>query len=171
MRSGSSQPTYLRQSSSGDDGHIRQWYNQHGQMLTLKKAGAATVIMAFAVAVLYGSVCSTLCAAGICPNELQHSSSSDDCDQMPMRHSDYPQKHVPENHDCSMHHHPSVNIVKADNLPQFQLASMGRINAHDLLADSTRVMALSVAAFSLSDLAPPPTLRNTLHQQTSVLRI
>lgn len=129
------------------------------------------VAVVFTIAMFYGSVCSTMCVAGICPNELQHSAGSDNCDQMPTGHSDFPQKHVPENHDCSMHHHPTVNIVKADNLPQFQLTNTGHINVNDLLVNSTHVMAFSLAAFSLSDLAPPPTLRSPLYQKFSVLRI
>lgn len=139
--------------------------------MRLKTARARIVAAIFTVAMFYASVCSTMCAAGICPNELQHSASHDNCDQMPMGHSDYPQKHVPENHDCSMHHHPNVNVVKADNLPQFQLSSTGYINVNDLLFNSSQVMAFSLAAFSLSDPAPPPPLRSPLYQQISVLRI
>ena len=136
-----------------------------------KTARVRIVAAIFTVAMFYASACSTMCAAGICPNELQHSASDDNCDRMPMGHSDYPQKHVPENHDCSMHRHPNVNVVKADNLPQFQLSSTGHINLSDLLVNSTHVMAFGLAAFSLSDLAPPPTLRSPLYQQISVLRI
>jgi hypothetical protein len=140
-------------------------------MMRLRTASARIVAAAFTVAMLYASVCSTMCAAGVCPNEPRHSEGDDNCNQMPTGHSHDPQKHAPENHDCSTHHHPTVNIVKGDNLPQFQLASAGRINPNDLLANSAQVIAFSLPAFSLSDPAPPPNLRNPLYQQISVLRI
>ena len=136
-----------------------------------KTTRARIVTVIFTVAMFYASVCSTMCAAGICPNELQHSASGGNCDQMPTGRSDYPQKQAPENHDCSMHHHPIVNVVKASNLPQFQLTSTGHINVNDLLVNSTHAMAFDLATFSLSDLVPPPTPRSPLYQQISVLRI
>ena len=146
-------------------------YNPLAQMMGSTTARARIVAAVFTVAMFYASVCSTMCAAGVCPNELRHSASGDACNQMPAGHSDGTQKHAPENRDCSMHHHPTANIVQADNLPQFQLTSTGHINASDLLANSAQVMAFSLAAFSLSDLAPPPTLRSPLYQHISVLRI
>jgi len=136
-----------------------------------KTSRAQIVAAIFTVAMFYASVCSTMCAAGVCPDESQRSATTDNCDQMPRGHSDFPQKHMPENHDCSMHHHPAINIVKADNLPQFRLTNAGHIDVNELLVNSTRVMAFNLAVFSLGDLAPPPALRSPLYQQISVLRI
>jgi hypothetical protein len=110
-----------------------------------------------------------MCAAGVCPNELQGSASSDNCDHMPIGHSDGPEKNAPEHHGCSMHPHPTANIVRTNNLPRLQLTSMGCINANDLLANSTQAAAL--AAFSSSDLASPHILRSSLRRQISPLRI
>jgi len=139
-------------------------------MRGLKTGRARIVTAVFTFAMFYASVCSTMCAAGICPNELQHSTSGDNCDQMPAGHPDCPQKHAPMNHDCAMHHHPTANIVKAD-LPQFQLTNAGHINVNDLLVNSIHRTAFGLTAFSLADLAPPSALRSPLYQQTSILRI
>jgi hypothetical protein len=139
-------------------------------MWTVKKAGASAVITAFAVAVLYASVCSTMCAAGVCPYELDHA-ASDACDQMPMGHSGCPQKRAPADQDCSLHHHPNYNMVEANGLPPVQLTSVGHLNSNDFQVNSTHLMAFGLAAFSFSDPAPPPLLRSPLHQRISVLRI
>jgi hypothetical protein len=131
----------------------------------------AIVAVVFLVTMSYGSVCSAMCAAGVCPNELQHSSDPDGCDQMPLDHSDGPQNHTTHHPDCATHHHPNTNIVKADNVPQFQLASAGHGTTNDALSLSGHSFASSCTAFSLSGLAPPPTLGTPLHTRVSVLRI
>jgi hypothetical protein len=131
----------------------------------------AIVAVIFLVTMSYGSVCSVMCAAGICPSELQHSSDPDGCDQMPMGHSDSPQNQENHHPDCSTHHHPDTDIVRAENVPQFQLASAGHRTANEALSPSARVLSANRTVFSLSGLAPPPTLGTPVHSRISVLRI
>jgi hypothetical protein len=128
------------------------------------------VAIIFTVSMLAASVCSTMCEAGVCPYEMHHS-AGDACDQMPMGHSSSSHKPAPADQNCSLHHHPNYNLVEADGLPPLQLISVGHLNTHDFLVNSMPRMAPGLAAFSLSDLAPPPTLRSLQQQQTSVLRI
>lgn len=132
---------------------------------------AGTLILVFAVSVSYASVCSTLCAAGICPNELQHSSDPDGCDQMPMGHSHSPQNHATHHHDCVMHHHPSTNIVKAGNAPDFQLARQSHRGANDLLSGSAQLFTVNPTSLSPSGLAPPLLLSSPVNSRIAVLRI
>lgn len=130
------------------------------------------VTVVFMAAMSYASVCSTMCAAGVCPSELQQSSASDYSNDMPMSHSDdCPQRRAPDNHDCSMHRHPAVNLLKADNFPRFQLTSASRITANNVLARSTQFLAFDLGALSSSGLPPPPTLGTPLDQQVPILRI
>jgi hypothetical protein len=112
-----------------------------------------------------------MCAAGICPGELQHSSDSDGCHEMPMDHSGSPHKHAPGQDGCSTHHHPNTNVVKADNLLQFQLTSASYTIAADVLGASIRFMAFNANACSLGGLPPPPTLGASPHQRVSILRV
>ena len=136
-------------------------------MMGPKPARARIVAAVFTVAMFYASVCSSMCAAGFCPNEFGHSAGTGNFGQI----LGGVHKHVPENDDCCSMHHPTVNVVRADNLPQPRFANTGHVNASDLLANSTRVMSFSLAAFSLSDLAPPPTQERPLYQRISLLRI
>lgn len=132
---------------------------------------AGILVLVFAVSVSYATVCSAMCAAGICPNERQHSSDPDGCDQMPMGHSQAPQNHATHNHDCVTHHHPSTNIVKAGNPPDFQLARASHRGANDLLSRSAQLFTVTVTSFSPSGLAPPLRLSSPLNSRISVLRI
>ena len=133
--------------------------------------GRARILIAiFTVAMFYASVCSTTCALGVCPNQVQ-GSASQDCDHTSPEHSNSTPHHGPEKPDCSNHNHPTSNFVKADGLPQLQLSGIGNVSVNQLFANAPHAAGLTLAVFSLSDLAPPPTLRNPLYQQISVLRI
>jgi hypothetical protein len=128
-----------------------------------KLAAAAFVV----VALLYGSVCSTTCALGACPIETQNATGHD-CDHGASSNSHHSDS---QNPDCTKHHHPTFDAVKADVLSQFQLSSASHAAASQLLAIATRG-ATNVSADALSSyLAPPPNLNLPLQQQISVLRI
>lgn len=118
----------------------------------------------------YGSVCSTTCCAlGVDPNQVQRSASQD-YGHTSSEHWNSAQHHGTEKPDCSDDHR-TINFVKADGLPQFQLGLTGNVSINQLFANAPHVATLNLAGFSLSDLAPPPTQRNPLYQQISVLRI
>lgn len=121
------------------------------------------MVAIFAITMSYASVCSAMCAAGICPGELQYSSDSDGCGQMPMGHANYPQKH------CSTHH-PNTTVVKTDKLPSLHLQGTGYVLASNLISQSLYENSVNSTAVSLSGLAPPPTL-SALNLRASILRI
>ena len=83
-----------------------------------------------------------------------------------MGHHGYPGDQKP---DCSAHH-PSTNLVKGDNQPQFQLAGAGYVAANQLL-ESKRVLVFTLSGLSRWSLPPPPILGSSLHQKISILRI
>lgn len=127
------------------------------------------VTVLFAVVMSCASVCSAMCAAGICPNEMH--AGGEDCDHMLPSHAAHPEKPAHDEQDCTMGHRSTFNLLKADSLPQFQLAKTGRIDPDHTVGISTQVTTVSLASFSITDLAPPPTLGNSHFQRTSVLRI
>jgi hypothetical protein len=138
-------------------------------MLPYGKMRALILVTIFTFATNYASFCSTTCSFGVCPKQEQHSASHD-CEHPSPHHSGSSHHHGPEKSDCSLHHHPSVNLVKADGLVQFQLTNIRQVSDSDLLynlADSSH----SSNASWLSDSAPPPALKDPLYQQISVLRI
>jgi hypothetical protein len=145
-------------------------YNYFFTTMRLGTANERILAAVFAAAIFYASVCSTMCTAGVCPNGLQHSTPTDNCDQMPISHSHGPQKNAPDDRDCTMHHYPTVNIVRADNRAKLQLTSAGYISSHGIFIDSTQAVASIPTAFLFSGQASP-TLRSSPPQQISPLRI
>jgi hypothetical protein len=140
-------------------------------MIDVGKMRALILVVIFAFATTYASFCSTTCTFGICPNQERHSASHD-CEHPSPHHPGSYHHHGPEKSDCSIHHHPSVNLVKADDLRQFQLNDTGQIIINnDLLSVPSGASTDSLNASWLSDLAPPPILKDPLYQQISVLRI
>jgi hypothetical protein len=141
------------------------------RMIGSKRAGTWLVVVVFAMTMSHASVCSAMCAVGLCPSQSQHSSDHNGygCDRMPMGHSDSHQSHGGQKSDCSMHHHPGANIVKADSLPQFQLSAASHMAANQSL-DSTPIAAFNWKGFSRCALSPPSNLRSS-QQRVSVLRI
>lgn len=137
-------------------------------MIGLGKTRVRIVVAIFTMAMVYASFCSTTCAVGVCPNQEQQSSSHD-CDHPSPNHSSSPRHQGPGKPDCSVHHHPAVNLVKAEGLPRFRPTNTGQIALnkllYKLLPDSS---APILNASSLSDLAPP---KDPLYQRISVLRI
>ena len=155
-------------------GHLapltRRVYDPIIGMAGLGIARARMVAAIFTVAMLYVSVCSTTCAMGACPTEVQHSDGHE-CDQSSSSRSEGSPHHGSENPDCSVHNHPSVFLEKAAGASQFQLSSTGHVNVYELLVRAPREMAVSLAVLEIAGLGPPVTLKNPLYQQISVLRI
>ena len=131
---------------------------------------ARIVIAIFTVAMFYASVCSTTCALGVCPNQVQQSDSHG-CDRSSAGHSSNSHNHGPANPDCSKHAHPGLFLVKAATLSQLQLSITGHLSTSEPLASSLYDITFSMTASGGSDLAPPPTQKIPLYQQTSILRI
>jgi len=124
----------------------------------------------FTVAMLYASVCSTTCAMGACPVEVQHS-DGDDCDHSSSSRSEGSGHHGSENSDCSAHNHPSVFLEKAASASKFQLSTTGHVNVYELLVHAAREMTVGSAVLEIAGLDPPVTSKNPLYQKISVLRI
>jgi hypothetical protein len=131
---------------------------------------ARILVAIFTVSMVYASSCSTTCMFGVCPNQEQPSARHD-CEHASSHHSGNSHHHGPEKSDCSFHDHPSVNLIKADELIGFQLTSTGKIAHSDLLHNHLDASAGSLNASWLSDLAPPHPPKAPLYQQISVLRI
>ena len=133
-------------------------------------ARARTLAAVFTVAMLYASVCSTACAMGACPAEVQYSGGHG-CGQSSSSRSEGFPHHGSENPDCSVHNHLSVFFEKAAGAPQFQPSSTGHVNLYELLVLDPRETAVSLTALEITGLGPPVTLKNPLYQQISILRI
>jgi hypothetical protein len=139
----------------------------------MKRLGTGWVRIVAAIftnAMFYASFCSTTCALGVCPNQ-ERRSANHDCGHTSHNHSSSSHHHGPEKSDCSQHDHPTLALVKADGLLQFQSTIRDQINVNELLSSLSHTIAPSSNASSLSDLAPPPTLKDPLHLRISVLRI
>ena len=124
----------------------------------------------FAVSMSWASVCSAMCAAGICPTELSHSADPDGCGQMPMGHSGS-RNQAPDH--CLMHHHPNTNVVKANTPSEFQLAAISFGIAPHAPAELPFLFALGEKFLrsSRSGLAPPLLSSSSLHSRLAILRI
>lgn len=139
-------------------------------MMALGKTRTRLVAAIFTVAMLYASFCSTTCAFGVCPYQGQESSSHD-CDHPLSSHSSGSHHHGPKERDCSNHHHPCVNLVKADGLPQFEPTKADDIRIAQLLSNLSDGDSLSLSVSSFFDLGSLPIPREPLYQYISVLRI
>jgi hypothetical protein len=135
------------------------------------KANWARMIAAiFTMAMFYASVCSTTCAIGFCPNQVQQTAGHD-CDQPSSHHSDPSGHQVPDKPDCSQHQHPDLFLTKSGNLSQFQLSVVSHLNASSAAVSQGHSLILSMTVADAPDHAPPPTSNIPLYLQISVLRI
>ena len=139
-----------------------------GQMRS-KTNGARMVLAIFTMAMFYTSVCTTTCAIGVCPNEVQQTAGHD-CEQSSSHHSGQPGHEAPESPDCSKHAHPGVFVARSGNVSQFQLSIVGHLQLSATALGTGHDLRLSTATRT-SDLAPPFASNLPLHQQISVLRI
>ena len=131
---------------------------------------ARIVVAIFTMAVFYASVCSTACATGVCPNQVQQTSGHD-CEQTPSHHSHQSGHHTPGNSDCSQHQHPNLFLGKSGNLAQFQLTTASHLNVSFTAVNSGLDLILSTHSAEATDLAPPFRSNSPLYQKISVLRI
>ena len=70
-----------------------------GFVIVVSSTHAKIVTLMFALATLYGSVCSASCVAGVCPN-FEHYSESHDCHQPGQHHSHGQDDHGQHGPDC-----------------------------------------------------------------------
>src|SRR5438445_5213236 len=139
-------------------------------VMTNKVNWARMIVAVFTIAMFYASVCSTICAVGVCPDQVQQTAGHD-CDQMPSHHPHQSNHQSPDTPDCSQHQHPGLFVTKSGDVSQFQLSVLNHLTA----AATTFSVAQSLPAFvSYSDdseHALPLVSSVPLYQQISVLRI
>ena len=139
-------------------------------VVTVSPTRAKIVIIFFAVAMVYASVCSSLCAAGVCPN-LEHYSEGHDCDQPSHHHSHGSHNDEQHDPDCKHHAHPPGFALRASGLAPFQGHSTTLLQAAAVLVSVTDSLAISQDILQQSHQRPPDISNASLHQQTSVLRV
>lgn len=139
-------------------------------VMRIKADWARLVVVVFTVAVFYAPVCSTTCAIGVCPNQVQQTASHD-CDQASSHHSNPSGHQAPVHPDCSQHEHPGLFLAKSGDASQFQLSVLGYLDASDTAVSSGPSLIASMGAAKASDLAPPFRSNTPVYQQISVLRI
>ena len=130
-------------------------------MIAIGKTRTRFVAAIFTVAMIYASFCSATCGFGVCPYQEQRSSSHD-CDYPSSSHSSGSQHHEPKDRNCSNHHHPSVNLVKADGLPEFEPTKADEILLTELLSNVSDGDSLILNVSSFFDLGSPPTPNDPL---------
>jgi len=128
------------------------------------------IIVVFALAMLYGSVCSASCAAGVCLN-LGDYSDSHHCDQLLHHHSYGPHDHGQHGPDCKRHAHPPDLALKGSATGPFQDRSMSVLQAGAVLASLSTTRAITQDIHQASCRKPPSDSKSTLPQRVSVLRI
>jgi hypothetical protein len=126
----------------------------------------------FTVVMIYAAFCSTGCIFGVCPYQGQESTSHDFDHPSSCQHPGVPHQHDhgSRKSDCAAHHHPTFNVNSA-NFGHFQLTSTGQTSINDLLVARSVASRIGFSSSLLSHLGSPPILKNSLYQQTSVLRI
>ena len=130
---------------------------------------AKIVAVMFALAMLYGSVCSVSCVAGVCPN-LERYSESHDCDQPSHHHSqghDSDGQHSP---DCRQHAHPADFALNASGIAPFRDQSTTALHAATVFALSNPLPRMR-DSFRGSLRRPSGFPKNNLQNQVSVLRV
>jgi hypothetical protein len=135
------------------------------------KANWARVVVAiFTMAVFYASVCSTTCAIGFCPNQVQQTAGHD-CDQKPSHHSDQSGHHSQDTPDCSEHQHPGLFVTKSGDILQFQLNVVDHLSASAAALSRVHGLPAIFTRPAASEHAPPIVSSVPLYEQISVLRI
>jgi hypothetical protein len=139
-------------------------------VIVLSPTRAKIVIVFFAVAMVYGSVCSSLCAAGVCPN-LEHYSEGHDCDQPSHHHSHGSHDDGQHDPDCKQHAHPPGFALRASGIAPFQDNNTTLLDVAAVLASVTDSLAVTQDILQQSHRRPPDISKDSLNQQASVLRI
>jgi len=140
-------------------------------MLLAGETKTRVLALMFIAAMIYGSFCSTACSLGACPTQAEQSARHECAHPSSANHSHGSRHSGPGRSDCYAHHHPTVTIVKADALPQFQLSKVGQIGIPQLLSELSGAPAADSRAPGFSTLGSPPISQAPLYEQISVLRI
>jgi hypothetical protein len=138
-------------------------------VIVVSPTRAKIVIVFFALAMVYGSICSVSCVAGVCPN-LEHYSESHDCDQPSHHHSHGPHNHGQHDRDCKQHAHPPDFALKASGIAPFQDQSATVLHTAMAIALSNQLPIMQ-DILQKSHRRPPGVPKDTLDEQVSVLRI
>jgi hypothetical protein len=138
-------------------------------VIVVSPTRAKIVTLMFALAMLYGSICSVSCVAGVCPN-LEQYSESHDCDQPSHHHSHGPHNHGQHDRDCKQHAHPPDFALKASGIALFQDQSATVLHAAMAIALSNQ-LPITQDILQKSHRRPPGVPKDTLDEQVSVLRI
>jgi hypothetical protein len=131
---------------------------------------AKIVIVVFGLAMVYGSICSAVCVAGVCPN-LEHYSESHSCDQPSHPHSHGQHDHGQHGPDCKQHAHPPDFALKASGIAPFEDQSASVRHAAAVIAPLSNASPITQDILEESHRRPLGVPKNTLHEQVSVLRI
>jgi hypothetical protein len=124
----------------------------------------------FTMAVFYGSICSTACAIGYCPNQARQTAGND-CDQTPAHHPDQSKHHSPDDPDCGQRQHPGLFVTKSGDLSEFQVSVAGHPHASVAAFLPAHALVAGFARAEASDHAPPLASILPLYLQISILRI
>jgi hypothetical protein len=136
----------------------------------VKPTRTKIVIVLFGLAMLYGSICSAACVAGVCPN-LERYSESHDCDQPSHQHSHGQNDQGQHGPDCKRHAHPPDFALKASVMAAFQDQSATVLHAAAAIASLSNPSPVTQIILRESHRRPPGVSKNTLHEQVFVLRI
>lgn len=134
-------------------------------VIVVNATRAKIVVALFALAMLYGSVCSASCLVGVCPN-LAHYSESHDCDQLSHHHS-----HGQHDPDCRHHAQPPDFAPKTSGIAPFQDQSATVLQAGAALASFSNPSPITQAVLEEFHRRPRGVPKNTPLDQVSVLRI
>jgi len=135
-------------------------------VITVSPTRAKIVIVLFAVAMVYGSVCSAMCVAGFCPNLERH--AGHDCDESSHHH---PHGHGQHGPDCTQHAHPPDFAVKTSGIAPFQDHAATLLAAAAVLEAFSTPLAINQDVLRLSHRRPLDISNDNLSQRAAVLRI
>jgi hypothetical protein len=139
-------------------------------VIVIRATRAKILIVLFALAMLYGSVCSASCVVGVCAN-LEHYSESHDCDQPSHHQSRGSHDHGQHSPDCKQHSHPPDFALKASAIVPLQDQTATVLHAGAVLFFLSIPLATAQEILEESHRRPLGVPKNTLHEQVSVLRI
>jgi len=148
---------------------LSRWRVTLGFVIAISSTSAKIVTLMFALAMLYGSVCSASCAAGVCPN-LEHYPESHDCDQPAQHHSHGQNGQDQRDPNCKQHAHTPDFALNVSGITPFRDQSVTAFHSAMLSALSNSLSATQ-DVLQRSDRRPPGFPKNTLQNQISVLRV
>lgn len=127
------------------------------------------IIVVFALAMLYRSICSVSCVAGGCPN-LGHYSESHECNQPSRDHSHGQHNNGQHDPDCKQHGHPSDFVLKASGIAAFQDQGASVPQAA-MVIDISNPVTTTQDTLQESHRRRLGVPKDTLHKQVLVIRI